>query len=285
VRAQEGRRAVSETHEIVLRPGARSFGQDLAEAWHYREMGYLLTWRDVKVRYKQTALGAAWAILQPLLAMAVFTAIFGRFAGVPSEGVPYATFVYAGLLPWTYFSGAITNASQSLLANTNLVTKIYFPRILIPASACLAALLDLGIAATVLLVLLPLAGIRPAFTGLLVLPVLVVLLFLLALGCGLWLAALKVEYRDFQYVVPFLVQLWMFLTPVIYPASIVPERYRGLLALNPMVGVIEAFRAAVLGHRSVPWPLVGESAALAVAIFVGGLWYFRRMERTFADVI
>jgi len=276
---------MSEMREIVLRPGARSIGQDLAEAWRYREMGYLLTWRDVKVRYKQTALGAAWAILQPLLAMAVFTAIFGRFAGVPSEGVPYAPFVYAGLLPWMYFSGAITNASQSLLANASLVTKIYFPRILIPASACLAALLDLGIAASVLLVLLPLAGIRPAPAGLLLLPVLVALLFLLALGCGLWLAALKVEYRDFQYVVPFLVQLWMFVTPVIYPASIVPERYRWLLALNPLVGVIDAFRAAVLGHRVIPWPQLGVSAAAGLVIFAGGLWYFRRMERSFADVI
>lgn len=276
---------MGETREIVLRPGARSLGQDLAEAWRYREMCYLLTWRDVKVRYKQTALGAAWAILQPLLAMAVFTVIFGRFAGLPSEGVPYAAFVFAALLPWTYFSGAITNASQSLLANTNLVTKIYFPRLLIPASACLAALLDLGVAASVLLVLLPLAGVHPTLAGLLLLPALVALLFVLALGCGLWLAALKVEYRDFQYVVPFLVQLWMFLTPVIYPSAIVPERYRWLLALNPLVGVIEAFRAALLGHRAFPWPLLGLSAAAGAAIFAGGLWYFRRMERSFADVI
>lgn len=276
---------MSGTHEVVIRPGVRSFRQDLAEAWRYREMGYLLTWRDLKVRYKQTALGAAWAILQPLLTMAVFTAIFGRFAGLPSDGVPYAPFVYAGLLPWTYFSGAITNASQSLLANTNLVSKIYFPRLLIPASSCFAGLIDLGIAASVLLVLLPLTGVRPGPAGFLALPALVALLFLLALGCGLWLAALKVEYRDFQYVVPFLVQLWMFLTPVIYPASIVPERYRPLLALNPMVGVIEAFRAAVLGHRAIPWVPLGVSAAATALIFAGGLWYFRRMERTFADVI
>lgn len=276
---------MSERREIVLRPGARSFRQDLAEAWRFREMGYLLTWRDVKVRYKQTALGAAWAILQPLLAMAVFTAIFGRFAGLPSEGVPYAAFVYVGLLPWTYFSGAITSASQSLLANTNLVTKIYFPRLLIPASACLAALLDLGISASVLLVLLPLAGVRPGPAGLLLLPALVALLFLLALGCGVWLAALKVEYRDFQYVIPFLVQIWMFLTPVLYPASLLPERLRGLLALNPLVGVVEAFRSALLGHRPVPWGLLGISAAAGLLIFAGGLWYFRRVERTFADVI
>jgi lipopolysaccharide transport system permease protein len=276
---------VPEFREIVLEPAGRGLRLGVGDLWRYRDLAWLLTWRDLKVRYKQTVLGAAWALLQPLLATAVFTLIFGRYAAIPSEGVPYAVFVYAGLLPWTYVSGAVTNASQSLLANASLVTKVYFPRVVIPASACFAGLVDLAVAATVLAAMVALSGARPTLAGLALLPLLVALLFLLALGLGLWLSALKVEFRDFQYLVPFLIQVWLFLTPVIYPAAIVPGRVRLLLALNPLVGLVEAFRAAALGHRAVSWPLLGTSAAATALILASGLWYFRRVERSFADVI
>ena len=274
-----------EFREIVLEPAGRGLRLGVGDLWRYRDLAWLLTWRDLKVRYKQTVLGAAWALLQPLLATAVFTLIFGRYAAIPSEGVPYAVFVYAGLLPWTYVSGAVTNASQSLLANASLVTKVYFPRVVIPASACFAGLVDLAVAATVLAAMVALSGARPTLAGLALLPLLVALLFLLALGLGLWLSALKVEFRDFQYLVPFLIQVWLFLTPVIYPAAIVPGRVRLLLALNPLVGLVEAFRAAALGHRAVSWPLLAASAASTALILASGLWYFRRVERSFADVI
>jgi len=276
---------VPEFREIVLEPAGRGLRLGVGDLWRYRDLAWLLTWRDLKVRYKQTVLGAAWALLQPLLATAVFTLIFGRYAAIPSEGVPYAVFVYAGLLPWTYVSGAVTNASQSLLANASLVTKVYFPRVVIPASACFAGLVDLAVAATVLAAMVALSGARPTLAGLALLPLLVALLFLLALGLGLWLSALKVEFRDFQYLVPFLIQVWLFLTPVIYPAAIVPGRVRLLLALNPLVGLVEAFRAGALGHRAVSWPLLAASAAATALILASGLWYFRRVERSFADVI
>lgn len=274
-----------DVREIVLEPARGGLRLGAGDLWRYRDLAWLLTWRDLKVRYKQTVLGAAWALLQPLLAMAVFTLVFGRAAGMPSEGVPYALFVYAGLLPWTYVSGAVAGASQSLLANTSLVTKVYFPRVVIPASACLAGLVDLAVASTVLAGMVAFSGARPTAAGLALLPLLVALLFLLSLGLGLWLAALKVEFRDFQYIVPFLIQVWLFLTPVIYPAGMVPGRARLVLALNPLVGLVEAFRAAALGHRPVDGPLLAWSAAATALILAGGLWYFRRVERGFADVI
>ena len=276
---------MSEFQEIVLEPARRGLRLGVADLWRYRELAWMLTWRDLRVRYKQTVLGAIWALLQPLLAMAVFTLVFGRYAAMPSEGVPYAIFVYAGLLPWTYVSGAVANASQSLLANTSLVTKVYFPRVVIPSSACLAGLVDLGIASTVLAAMVAFSDVHPTAAGLALLPLLVALLFLLSLGCGLWLSALKVEFRDFQYVVPFLIQVWLFLTPVIYPQAMVSGRARLFLAFNPLVGIVEAFRAATLGHRPVGWPLLAASAVSTALILASGLWYFRRVERGFADVI
>lgn len=276
---------MSEIREIVLEPRRGALHLDIGEIWRYRDLAWTLTRRDLAVRYKQTVLGAAWALLQPLLTMAVFTLVFGRYAAVPSEGLPYAVFVYAGLLPWTYVSGAVASASQSLLANTSLVTKVYFPRAVIPAGACVAALVDLGIASSLLAAMVAFSDARPTAAGLALLPLIVAFCFLLSLGCGLWLSALKVEYRDFQYVVPFLIQTWLFLTPVIYPAAIVPEQVRPLLALNPLVGFVEAFRAAALGHRAVDWPLLCASAAATIIILTSGLWYFRRVERSFADVI
>jgi lipopolysaccharide transport system permease protein len=276
---------VESAREIVIEPRRRGLALRAGELWRYRELAYLLMWRDLKVRYKQTALGAAWVVLQPLLMMAIFSLVFGRFARIPSDGVPYPVFVYAGLLPWTFFSSAITNASQSLLANTNLVTKVYFPRLVIPASACLSALVDFGIAAVALAALVAVSGVGVSPLRLLLLPPLVGLLFLLALGCGLWLSALKVEYRDFQYVVPFLVQVWLFVTPVIYPVSLLPGRYRWLLALNPVAGIIDAFRAAAVGRDPADWRLLAVSALTTLAVLAGGLLYFRRVERSFADVI
>lgn len=271
--------------EIIIRPRRGWVPLDLGDLWSSRELLFLLAWRDIKVKYKQTALGAAWAILQPLTAMAIFSAVFGRYAGVPSDGLPYPLFVYAGLLLWNYFAGAVANAGTSVVANAALVTKVFFPRILIPAGAALGGLVDLTIASLLLVGMMLRYGVAPSAAGLALLPFLVLLLFLAAVGCGLWLSALNVEYRDFQYVIPFLVQIGLFVTPVIYPASLLPERHRWLLALNPVSGIIEAFRAALFGHRPVPWPALGVSALMTALILLGGLLYFRRVERSFADVI
>lgn len=271
--------------EIVIRPRRGRIPLDLGDLWSSRELLYLLAWRDIKVKYKQTALGAAWAILQPLTAMAIFSVVFGRYAQVPSDGVPYPLFVFTGLLPWNFFAGALSNAGTSVVANAALVTKVFFPRILIPAGAALGGLLDLAIASLLLVGMMAHYGFSPSAPGAVLLPFLVALLFLAAVGCGLWLAALNVAYRDFQYVIPFLVQIGLFLTPVIYPTTLLPERFRWLLALNPVGGTVEALRAALLGHRPLPWTALGTSAAVTAVIFTGGLFYFRRVERSFADVI
>ncbi len=271
--------------EIVIRPRRGWSPLALHDLWSSRELLFLLAWRDVSVKYKQTALGAAWAILQPLTAMAVFSVVFGRYAGVPSDGAPYPLFVYSGLLAWNYFAGAVAGAGASVVANASLVTKVFFPRILIPAGAALGGLVDLGVASLLLILMMFHYRIAPSAAGIALLPFLVALLFLAAIGCGLWLAALNVAYRDFQYVIPFLVQLGLFVTPVIYPASLLPERHRWLLALNPVGGTVEAFRAALLDQRPVPWQALGTSALVTALILVGGLFYFRRVERSFADVI
>jgi lipopolysaccharide transport system permease protein len=257
---------------------------DLREIWDYRELLYFLTKRDIKVRYKQTILGGLWAVIQPAFTMIVFTLFFGRLAKVPSDGLPYPIFVYAGLLPWTYFANAVSNSGNSLVGSANLITKVYFPRLMVPASAALAGLLDFFIALFVLGALIIYYQFLPG-VGILLFPFLVALTFLCAVGVGLWLSALNVQYRDIRYAIPFLIQIWMFLSPVIYPVSLVKDKYQWLLALNPMGGVIHAYRASLLGHQPIDWPLLGLSALIIVALFLGGLYYFRRMEKVFADVV
>ena len=257
---------------------------DLNEIWQYRELLYFLTKRDIKVRYKQTVLGGLWAIIQPFFTMVVFTLFFGRLAKMPSDGIPYPIFVYAGLLPWTYFANALSTSGNSLVGSQNLITKVYFPRLIIPASAALAGLLDFFVAVSVLGALMLWYQYLPG-VEILLFPFLVGLTFLCAVGVGMWLSALNVEYRDIRYVIPFLIQLWMFVSPVIYPVSLVSETYRWLLALNPMGGVINAYRASLLGHHPIDWLLLGVSAFIILGLFISGLYYFRRMEKTFADVV
>jgi lipopolysaccharide transport system permease protein len=257
---------------------------DLKEIWKYRELLYFLTKRDIKVRYKQTVLGGLWAIIQPVFTMIVFTLFFGKLAKVPSDGIPYPIFVYAGLLPWTYFANALAASGNSLVGSQNLITKVYFPRLIIPASASLAGLLDFFIALIVLVVLMIYYQFLPGI-GFLLFPLLVGLTFMCSVGVGLWLSALNVEYRDIRYAIPFLIQIWMFVSPVIYPVSMVQEKYHWLLAINPMGGVINAYRASILGHKPIDWTLLGISTVIIILLFLSGMYYFRRMEKTFADVV
>jgi lipopolysaccharide transport system permease protein len=268
---------------VVIDAAQGGSAENLGELWHYRDLLYFLTWRDIAVRYKQTALGVLWAILQPFLSMVVFTIFLGRLAGVPSDGVPYPIFSYLGLLPWMYFSGAVTRSGASVVGSAHLLTRVYFPRVLVPLSATLSALVDFAIAFAVLVGLMGWYGIRPAPSVVLLVP-LAAMTAVAATGIGMWLAALNVRYRDVQYATPFLMQLWMFATPVVYPTSIVPERWRPLFALNPMTGIIEAYRAAVIG-RPLDWSTLGVSALSAVVLGAVGVWQFQRMERTFADVV
>jgi len=274
-----------QNNEIIIKLRKGWIPVNFKELWAFRELLYFLAWRDVKVKYKQTVLGAAWAILQPFLTMVIFSVIFGTFAKVPSDGIPYPIFVYAGLLPWNYFSSALSNSGNSLVASSNLITRVYFPRIIIPASASLSGLLDFFIASFILIGMMFFYHFTPNALGFLMIPVLILLTFFIAVGCGLWLSALNVEYRDFQYVIPFLVQIWMFVTPIIYPVTLFPEKYRWMLSLNPMAGIIEAFRVSTLGYQPINWHLLAVSIGMAVAIFVSGLLYFRKVERSFADII
>jgi lipopolysaccharide transport system permease protein len=259
-------------------------GFDLPELWRYRGLLFFLVWREIKVRYAQTVLGAAWAILQPLLTTVVFTVIFGRFARLPSDGVPYPLFSLAALVPWTYFNTAVSGASNSLTANTSLVTKVYFPRLVIPGAAVLAALLDLAVSIVALLVLMLFYHAAPRPAAVVLVPVSVLMMVLTAAGMGFWLAALNIQYRDVKYVVPFLLQLWMFASPVVYPLSLVPDRYRLAYSLNPLAGAIAGFRSALLGAGGPTGVEFGVSLGMACLIFVGGAAYFRRTERVFADV-
>jgi len=275
---------MSNSTTTIIEPRKGWAPVDLKKIWNYRELLYFLTKRDIKVRYKQTVLGGLWAIIQPLFTMIVFTLLFGRLAKMPSDGIPYPVFVYAGLLPWTYFSNALSASGNSLVGSANLITKVYFPRLIVPASASLAGLLDFFVAMIVLGALMVYYQFLPGFAVFLF-PVLVGLTFLCAVGAGLWLSALNVQYRDIRYVIPFLVQLWMFVSPVIYPVSIIKKEYQWLLALNPMGGVIKAYRASLLGHLSIDWFLLGISSVIIIVLFISGLFYFKRMERTFADVV
>jgi len=256
----------------------------LREFWKYRELFYFLAWRDIKVRYKQTALGVAWAILQPFLTMIVFTLLFGRLAKMPSDGIPYPIFYFGALLPWMYFSATMTNSSNSLVANASLITKVYFPRIILPSSLAISGLVDFSIGCVLLLGTLAYYGVTPEWAWLMW-PVLLVPLVVLALGVSMLLAALNVRYRDVKYALPFLIQLLLFVTPVIYPTSIVPERYRFILALNPLSGIIDAFRSSLVPVKPIDWQLLAFSLVVILAIFSLGFTYFRRTERTFADIV
>ena len=268
---------------VLIQPSRGWRALDLRELWRFRELVYFLALRDIKVRYKQTALGVAWVLLQPLLAMGIFSIVFGQ-RGLAANGVPYPLFVVSGLVPWFYFSNATSGASGSVVGNTQLISKVYFPRLAIPLAAVLANLVDLSIGLLLELVLLVVFGVGFGW-HLLVLPVLVALIVLTALGVSVWLSALDVQYRDVRYAVPFLVQVWLFATPVIYSTGDVPERWRPLLALNPMTGVIEAFRWSLLGVGDPPVSGLLGSVVIVAILLSTGLLYFRRMERTFADVI
>jgi lipopolysaccharide transport system permease protein len=270
--------------ETVIEPRKGWAPVNLGEVWRFRELLYFLAWRDVKVRYKQTALGVIWAVLQPVIMMLIFSVLFGRLARIPSEGAPYPIFVFIGLLPWNYFSSVLGSSTSSLVAGSNLITKIYFPRLIVPASTAVAALLDLCIAFFVLGVMMVWYGVDISL-GTALVPVLVLITLMNAVGFGLWFSALNVRYRDIQYVIPFLIQIWMFATPVIYPRSMLGDKYGWILLLNPMGGVIEAFRPAVLGHMPIPWTSLGVSTGIGFLVFIGGVFYFRRVERYFADVI
>jgi lipopolysaccharide transport system permease protein len=277
-------RSAQSAPSIIIKPQKGWISIGFKDLWRYRELLYFLTWRDIKVRYKQTALGAAWAIIQPFFTMVVFSIFFGRLAKVPSEGTPYPVFTYCALLPWQLFAHALTQSGNSLVANQNLITKVYFPRLVVPISAVLAGLVDFCIAFVVLLGMMFFYRIAPT-VAILALPLFLLLAVVTALGVGLWLSALNVQYRDVRYTIPFLTQFWLFATPVAYPSSLVPEPWRTFYGLNPMAGVVEGFRWALLGKSEGPGPLLIVSVFIVLFLLLGGLIYFRRMERTFADVV
>jgi lipopolysaccharide transport system permease protein len=268
----------------IIEPSSGWRAINVRELWRFRELLYFLTWRDVKVRYKQTAIGALWAVLQPFLTMVIFSVLFGRLAKIGSDNIPYPVFSYSGLLPWTFFASAINLAGLSLVSNANMIAKIYFPRLLMPAAAVLAATLDFCIAFVVLLFMMLYYGITPGVATF-TLPLFLALAVITALGISLWLAALNVKYRDIRYVIPFLTQVWLFLTPVLYPSSMIPDRWRLVYGINPMSGVVEGFRWSLLGTEKAPGAMILVSIGVVILLFVGGLFYFRRMESQFADVI
>lgn len=269
---------------LTIRPSRGWVSLRLKDLWEYRELLYFLVWRDMKVRYKQTVLGVTWAILQPFMTMVVFSIFFGKLAKVPSDGIPYPIFVYCALLPWQLFANALTASGNSLVSNQGLITKVYFPRLVIPISVVLAGLVDFGISLLVLLGMMFYYGIVPT-TAVLVLPFIILFAIATALAVGLWLSALNVKYRDVHYTIPFLTQFWLFVTPVAYPSSLVPEAWRILYGLNPMAGVVEGFRWALLGKAGGVGMLMTVSVLAVTILLFGGLLYFRRMERTFADIV
>jgi lipopolysaccharide transport system permease protein len=273
------------TPKIIIEPRRGWVALKLRDVWAYRELLFFLTWRDIKIRYKQTALGAAWALIQPFMTMVVFSLFFGRLAQVPSDGIPYPIFAYAALIPWTYFANSLTLSANSMLTDTNLLKKVYFPRLIMPIATVCSGLPDFCLAFLILLAMMIFYGLHPTAISILWLPVCLALTMCTALGVGFWLSALNVEYRDIRYTVPFLTQLWLFATPVAYPSSLLTEPWHTLYGLNPMVGVVEGFRWALLGIGNPPGPMILLSAFVAVGLLVSGAFYFRRMERTFADVV
>src|SRR5215208_2541126 len=268
---------------VVIEPNKAWSALDLRDIWGFRELLYFLIWRDIKVRYKQTELGVAWAIIQPLFTMVIFTLFFGRLAGVPSDNVPYPIFAFAGLMAWTFFANAITTSGNSLVGSAHLITKVYFPRMIIPGAAVAAGLVDFAIAFVILVLLMIYYGI--GFTlNMLMFPVLLVLTTLLALGMGMWMSALNVKYRDVRFALPFVVQLWMYISPVIYPASFLPAKFRWLLSLNPMNGIIEGYRSSLFGHPF-NWIDLAVSVVITFGLLIYSSYAFRRMEKNFADII
>jgi lipopolysaccharide transport system permease protein len=275
---------MTEQQEIIIKPGmgALHYWRDI---WRYRELFFFLAWRDILVRYKQTVIGIAWSVIRPLATMLVFTIVFGKLAKLPSNGVPYPVMVYAAMLPWQFFANALTESSNSLVDNANLLTKVYFPRMIVPASAIIVSLVDFFISCVILCTLMAWYRFVPD-VKILLLPAFLLMAFIASFGAGLWLSALNVKYRDFRYVVPFLVQFGLYISPVGFSSAIVPERWRFFYFLNPLVGVIDGFRWAILGDAfPVNWPGFLLSCILVVSVFAGGVYYFRRMERSFADVV
>ncbi len=268
----------------VIRPTRGWVGLNLRELWHYRELIYFLIWRDIKVRYKQTVLGAAWAIIQPFFTMVVFAIFFGALAKIPTDGIPYPIFSYTALLPWQLLETGISKAGNSLVAGRNLLTKVYFPRLAIPMAPVIAGLIDFALAFLVLIGMMFYYEYSPT-SAIWTLPFFILLTLITALGAGLWLSALNVQYRDVGYIIPFIVRLWFFLTPITYSTSLVPEQFQLLYGINPMVGVVEGFRWAMLGIGDPPSILIGVSAIISLLLLISGAYYFRRMERTFADVV
>lgn len=276
---------VDDTCKIAyIRPSRGVYDLDLGEVWQYRELLYFLVWREIKVRYKQSVIGAGWAIIQPVFTVLIFTAIFGVFAKIPSDGLPYPLFAFSAILPWTFFSEAVRRSSVGLVADSELVRKIYFPRLIIPFSMVTAPLVDFMISFVVFLGLMIFYGIAPSW-NMLFLPVLLFNAMMLALAVGLWLGPLNVRFRDIMHTIPFMIQIWMYASPIIYPLSMIPEQWRTLYSLNPMVGVIEGFRWALAGKESPDFVSIGLSAILIVLLLLGGLVFFKKHEQTFADVI
>jgi len=273
---------------VRIRPTKGWVSLRLRDLWEYRELLFFLTWRDIKVRYQQTILGVAWAIIQPVVTMVVFSFFFGNLAQLPSDGIPYPIFSYAALVPWSFFASSLTQASTGMVTHANLIKKVYFPRLAIPIARVMAGLVDFAISLVVLLLIMFAMGFRPT-ANFVWIPLLALLAVITALGVGLWFAAMNVQFRDIAYTVPFIVQFWMFATPIVYPSSLIAERYgvfwQTIYGLNPMAGVVEGFRWALLGVNTAPQPIVYVSALVAVLVLVSGALYFRRMERTFADVV
>lgn len=269
---------------VVIRPGTGWAALDLRSLWEYRELLYFLVWRDIKVRYKQTALGASWAIIQPFGTMVVFSLFFGRLAGVPSDGVPYPIFAFAALVPWTFFAQGLSQSANSLVASQELLRKVYFPRLVIPSASVLAGLVDFAISFVVLLGMMLFYDVVPTLRVVWI-PLLLLLALVTSLGVGLWFSALNVRYRDVVYIVPFVVQFWLFATPIAYPSSLLPEPWRILYGVNPMVGVVEGFRWALIGTDTAPGPMMAVSVVAALVILVSGAYYFRWTERSFADIV
>jgi lipopolysaccharide transport system permease protein len=269
---------------LRIEPSKGWVSLQLHELWEYRELLYFLIWRDVKVRYKQTVLGAAWAIIQPFCTMVVFSLFFGRLANIPSDGIPYPVFSYAALVPWTFFANGLSKASTSVVLSATLIRKVYFPRLAVPVASVLGGIVDFMLAFIVLVGMLPYYGMVPT-VNMLWLPLFLLLALVTSLGVALWLSSLHVQFRDVQHAVPFLIQLWLFLTPIAYPSSLLSEPWRTLYGINPMAGVVEGFRWALLGTDTAPGPIITVSALVALVLLVSGGLYFRRMEKTFADVV
>jgi lipopolysaccharide transport system permease protein len=269
---------------LIIEPTKGWVSLQLRELWAYRELLYFLAWRDVKLRYKQTILGAAWAIIQPFFTMVVFSLFFGNFANIPSDGIPYPLFSFAALLPWTFFANGLSASANSLVGGAQMIKKIYFPRLVVPIAAVLAGVVDFLLAAIILLGMMLYFGTFPT-ANVIWLPYLLLLALVTSLGVGLWLSAMNVQFRDIRYIIPFLTQLWMYATPIVYPSSLIPEFWRPFYGINPMVGVIEGFRWALLGTDTAPSAILGVSSVVALLLLISGAFYFRRMERTFADTV